>query len=106
MARTAVYGEDVRTEVVGTEGSVLIGHLPFSHGAWAGRAGIAADPFDPSVLRFTSAYAAQVEAFVAAIAADVSVSPDGGDALLALRIALAARRSAEQGVPVRVDGSA
>jgi predicted dehydrogenase len=106
LARTAVYGEDVRTEVVGTEGSVLVGHMPFSHGSWAGRSGIAADPFDPSVLRFTSAYAAQVEAFVAAIAADAPVTPDGSDALLALRIATAARRSAEEGVPIRVAGAA
>jgi myo-inositol 2-dehydrogenase/D-chiro-inositol 1-dehydrogenase len=106
LARTAVYGEDVRTEVVGTEGSVLIGHMPFSHGSWAGRSGIATDPFDPSVLRFTAAYAAQVEAFVAAIAADRPVTPDGSDALLALRIAIAARRSAEEGVPVRVAGGA
>jgi myo-inositol 2-dehydrogenase/D-chiro-inositol 1-dehydrogenase len=105
LARTAVYGEDVRTEVVGTEGSVLVGHLPFSHGTWMGRAGIAADPFDPSVLRFTAAYAAQVEAFVAAIAAGRPVTPTGTDALLALRIALAARRSAEAGVSVRVAGT-
>jgi predicted dehydrogenase len=102
LARTAVYGEDVRTEVVGTAGSVLVGHMPFSHGSWAGRAGIAMDPFDASVLRFTTAYAAQVEAFVAAIAVGGPVTPDGADALLALRIAIAARRSAEDGVSVEI----
>lgn len=106
LARTAVYGEDVRTEVVGTEGSVAVGHLPFTHGLWAGRSGIVSDAVDPSALRFTAAYAAQVEAFVAAIAADRPVTPTGSHALLALRIALAARRSATEGTPVRVDAAA
>jgi scyllo-inositol 2-dehydrogenase (NAD+) len=104
LARTAVYGEDVRTEVVGTDGSVFVGHLPFGHGAHAGRGSVTADTVDPSAtLRFASAYAAQVEAFVRAIVEDRPVTPTGEDATAALRIALAARRSASEGRPVRVD---
>jgi predicted dehydrogenase len=104
LARTAVYGEDVRTEVVGTEGSVFVGHLPFGHGAHAGRGTVVADAIDPATtLRFASAYAAQVEAFVRAIVEDRPVTPTGDDATAALRIALAARRSASEGRPVRVD---
>ena len=103
LARTAVYGEDVRTEVVGTEGSVFVGRLPFAQGAYAGRGSVATDTIDPSTtLRFASAYAAQVEAFVRAIAAGDPVTPTGADATAALRIALAARRSAEEGRPVAV----
>jgi predicted dehydrogenase len=106
LARTAVYGEDVRTEVVGTDGSVFVGRLPVTQGAF-GRAGaLEADTVDPAVLRFTSAYAAQVEAFVRAILAGEPVAPDGPSSLAALRIALAARRSAAEGRPVAVEGGA
>ena len=103
LARTAVYGEDVRTEVVGTDGSVFVGRLPVGQGAFAGRGSVAGDTIDPSTtLRFAAAYAAQVEAFVRAIAEDRPVTPTGDDATAALRIALAARRSASEGLPVRV----
>ncbi len=53
-------------------------------------------------MRFATAYAAQVQAFVQALAEDRPVTPTGEDALAALRISLAARTSAEQGRPVAV----
>jgi len=92
-----VYGEDVRTEVVGSEGSVFIGRLPYSQGSFGTRGTLTIDAVDPSQMRFATAYAAQVQAFVAALAADQPVTPTGEDALAALRISLAARASAEQG---------
>ncbi len=102
LARTAVYGEDVRTEVLGTDGTVFVGRLPTSHGAF-GRAGaIVADTIDPAILRFTAAYADQVRAFAVAVLADEPVEPDGEASLAALRIALAARRSAAEGRPMAV----
>jgi len=97
MARTTVYGEDVRTEVVGSEGSVFIGRLPYSQGSFGTRGTLTIDAVDPSQMRFAIAYAAQVQAFVAALAAGQPVTPTGEDALAALRISLAARDSAEQG---------
>jgi scyllo-inositol 2-dehydrogenase (NAD+) len=102
MARTTVYGEDVRTEVVGSEGSVFIGRLPYAQGSVGTRGVLAIDAVDPSQMRFATAYAAQVQAFVAALAAGQPVTPTGDDALAALRISLAARASAEQGRPVAV----
>ena len=53
-------------------------------------------------MRFAIAYAAQVQAFVRALAEDLPVTPTGEDALAALRISLAARASAEEGRPVSV----
>ncbi|MFN8630281.1 MAG: Gfo/Idh/MocA family oxidoreductase [Chloroflexota bacterium] len=102
MARTTVYGEDVRTEVVGSEGSVFVGRLPYSQGAFGTRGTLTIDAVDPSQMRFATAYAAQVQAFVQAIANDQPVTPAGEDAFAALRISLAARASAEQGRPVAV----
>ncbi|HVM66625.1 MAG TPA: Gfo/Idh/MocA family oxidoreductase [Acidimicrobiales bacterium] len=102
MARTTVYGEDVRTEVVGSDGSVFIGRLPYAQGSFGTRGTLTIDAVDPAQMRFATAYAAQVEAFVSALADDRPVTPTGEDALAALRISLAARASAEQGRPVGV----
>jgi predicted dehydrogenase len=102
LARTAVYGEDVRTEVVGSEGSVFVGRLPFAQGWYGTRARLVSDAVDPSELRFAKAYAAQVRSFVEALADGRPVSPTGGDALAALRVSLAARQSAETGLSVVV----
>jgi myo-inositol 2-dehydrogenase/D-chiro-inositol 1-dehydrogenase len=102
MARTADYGEDVRTEVVGSGGSVFIGRLPASQGAYGTRGTLTVDAVDPSEMRFQAAYAAQVQAFVRSLAEDLPVTPTGEDALVALRISLAARASAERGGPVAV----
>ncbi|HEY5628076.1 MAG TPA: Gfo/Idh/MocA family oxidoreductase [Candidatus Limnocylindrales bacterium] len=102
LARTAVYGEDVRTEVVGSEGSVFVGRLPYAQGAYGTRGALTIDAVDPSQLRFASAYAAQVGAFVQAIVNDRPVTPSGEDAFAALLISLAARASAEQARPVAV----
>jgi predicted dehydrogenase len=102
LARTAVYGEDVRTEVLGSTGSLFVGRLPLAQGAFAGPGFVTTYGVDPSTLRFQVAYAAQVAAFVTAIAGDRPVTPDGEAATAALRIALAARRSVEEGRPVAV----
>lgn len=100
LARTARYGEDVRTEVVCSEGSVRVGRSPYGQGSVGTRGGVTIDSADPSQPRFLTAYAAQVQDFIEALAAGRAVSPTGEDALEALKISLAARVSAERGVPV------
>ena len=105
MARTTTYGEDVRTEVLATNGSVWVGHLPVSHGAWSGGAAgqiVAADLADPALPRFEAAYAAQTRGFVDAIRTDRPVTVTGADSAAALAIALAADRSMREGRPVAV----
>ena len=102
MARTVVYGEDVRTEVVAGAGSVFVGRLPYAQGWFGTRGTLTSDAVDPAQMRFATAYAAQVQAFVHALVEDRPVTPTGDDALAALRISLAARASAERGEPVSV----
>ncbi|HET7474247.1 MAG TPA: Gfo/Idh/MocA family oxidoreductase [Candidatus Limnocylindrales bacterium] len=105
MARTTTYGEDVRTEVLATAGSIWVGHLPISHGASSGGdAGstVAADLADGAVPRFEAAYAAQTRGFVEAILADRPVAVSGADSAAALAIALAADRSMREGGPIAV----
>ena len=105
LARTTTYGEDVRTEVLATDGSVWIGGLPTSHGTWSRRAdavGVASDLADPTVPRFEAAYAAQTRGFVRAILEDRPVAVPGAAGKAALAIALAADRSMREGRPVSV----
>ena len=105
LARNTTYGEDVRTEVLATAGSVWIGHLPVSHGAWSGgvaAGAVAADGADPAVPRFEAAYAAQTRGFARAILEDRPVDVPGSVGAAALVIALAATRSMREGRPVAV----
>ena len=105
LARNTTYGEDVRTEVLATAGSVWVGHLPVSHGAWSGgdaAGAMAADGADPSVPRFEAAYAAQTGGFARAILEDRPVDVPGSAGAAALAIALAAGRSMREGRPVAV----
>jgi myo-inositol 2-dehydrogenase/D-chiro-inositol 1-dehydrogenase len=105
LARNTTYGEDVRTEVLATAGSIWIGRLPISRGAWSGGdagGAVAADGADPSVPRFEAAYAAQTRGFARAILEDRPVDVPGSVGAAALAIALAAGRSMREGRPVTV----
>jgi predicted dehydrogenase len=105
LARNTTYGEDVRTEILATAGSVWVGHLPISHGAWSGRstgAGVAADLADATVPRFEGAYAAQTRGFALAILEDRPVDVPGAAGAAALAIAIAADRSMRERRPVAV----
>jgi predicted dehydrogenase len=104
LARTARYGEDVRTEVLGTDGAVFVGRLPVTQSAFGRADGLAIDTVDPSRLRFAGAYVDQVRAFARSVLGGEPLGPTGEDSLAALRIALAARQSAAEGRPVAVDG--
>ena len=96
LARSAL-AEDVRTEVVGERGTIAIGSRPTRPASDDAGAGWGAGP-----LRFDGAYAAELRAFVRAIARDESVAVDGEDGLAALWIALAADRSMREGRPIAV----
>jgi predicted dehydrogenase len=105
MARNTTYGEDVRTEVLATAGSVWVGHLPVSHGAWSGGTSaeaVTADLAPADVPRFEAAHAAQTRGFVRAILDGRPVDVPGSTAAAALAIALAADRSMREGRPVTV----
>ena len=103
MARGTTYGEDVRTEVLATAGSIWVGHLPVSQGAWSGSdalGALALDTVDPSRPRFEVAYTTQTRGFAQAILEDRPVDVPGSAGTAALAIALAASRSMREGHPV------
>ena len=105
LARSTTYGEDVRTEVLATNGSVWVGLLPLTQGASSGGGtdgSVAIDTLDPRIPRFERGYAEQTRAFVRAIAEDRPVEVPGSEGRAALGIALAADRSMREGRPVEV----
>jgi predicted dehydrogenase len=105
LARNTTYGEDVRTEVLATNGSVWVGLLSLTQGASSGGAvsdAIAVDALTTTVPRFERGLAAQARGFVEAILAGGPVAVTGADGRAAFEIALAADRSMREGHPVEV----
>jgi predicted dehydrogenase len=99
ISRTCPWGHDVRTEVVGDEGSIFVGHPP--PGALATRADAAGFPQDYREL-FRAAYAAELAAFVAAVAGEGPPGPTLEDDRRAVAVGVAARASAVAGRPLEV----
>ena len=98
----AVYGYDVRTEIVGSKGSILVGSLrqtPATFLTAGGGVQMLADHF---LTRFADAYLAEVRDFVQNILNERSVRVTGEDGLKALGIAAAAENSHVLGKPVKV----
>jgi len=89
----ALYAYDVRTEVIGSKGSIFVGRLqktPATFLTTHGSNEILADHF---LTRFADAYLAEVQDFVHMILTDQQPRVTGEDGLRALRIAVAAENS-------------
>lgn len=102
LARDTTYGEDVRTEVLASGGSVWAGMLPLVQGGVSIQGAIAMDTLDLAIPRFERAYAEQTRAFVRAIIDATPVTVTGVDSRAALAISLAAATSMREGRPVKV----
>jgi predicted dehydrogenase len=70
VSRNAVYGYDIRTEVLGSEGGLLIGTLQQTSTLVMTRQGITHDTVPYFMERFGDAYAAEIRDFVACIIED------------------------------------
>jgi predicted dehydrogenase len=99
ISRTCPWGHDVRAEVVGDEGSIFVGE-----GAPARMATRADAPGFPQDYRelFAAAYAAELEAFVAAVAGGEPSGAGLEDDRRAVAVGVAARASAVAGRPLAV----
>lgn len=100
VSRNAVYGYDIRTEIIGAEGSLFIGDLKQSRTVMLTRDGMIHDTIPGFIARFSEAYAAEIVDFVMAIEMDREVSVTGQDGRAATAIAVAATRSLDEGRPV------
>jgi scyllo-inositol 2-dehydrogenase (NAD+) len=107
----AGYGYDIRTEIFGSKGNLMIGDLHRVPLTRCTREGGISKPFTFQgqgklphfMVRFKEAYALEMKAFVDCVLDKAPAPINEEDALRALRIAVAAGQSARQGVPVKLD---
>ena len=93
----AIYGYDVRTEIIGSKGSIFVGSLekmPATFLTASGGMHVLADHF---LTRFADAYLAEVRDFAHNMLNDRPPRVSGEDGLRALAIAVAAENSHLQG---------
>ncbi len=90
-SRRATYGYDQRIEAHGSKGMLFADNIKETTVGFAGADGFTSDKVLNFFLeRYASAYRAELEAFVTAVAAGTKPSPDGADGLQANRLADAA----------------
>jgi inositol 2-dehydrogenase len=103
LSRNARYGYDVRTEVLGTDGALVVGGLtePAVNGVQLlAPAAATADETPFFVRRFAAAYTAEIDYFVDCLEQGRPPSVGGKDALAAIEIAQAATLSWQSRRPV------
>jgi predicted dehydrogenase len=94
-----LYGYDVRTEIVGSKGSILIGSLRQNSATFFKPGHGSYEVEDHFLTRFREAYLAEVIDFVDTILHDRAPRVTGEDGLRAVEIAIAAEKSHHAGVP-------
>ena len=106
LTRNGIYGYDISTELLGTQGTLRIGYLRETPLMVMTRAGVAHDTVPYFMERFRDAYTAQLENFARNVldGRDPPITIDDG--VEALRIAVAATRARETGQPVQVSSVA
>ena len=100
VSRNAFYGYDIRTEVLGSEGAVIIGVHQHTPVVLLTRSGAQHDVVPYLMERFGDAYRAQMQHFVNCLRDGQPPSVGGADALAALEIGIAATRAYQTGRPV------
>jgi predicted dehydrogenase len=98
----AQYGYDIRTEVVGTKGTLQIGYLQQTPLISFTRAGSSHDLVTHWLGRFAEAYRRELSDFVLQASSGGTPRVTGHDGRQAVGIAVAAVRSQKEGVPIRV----
>jgi scyllo-inositol 2-dehydrogenase (NAD+) len=100
VSRNALYGYDIRTEVLGSEGGVMIGALQQTPVLLLTRQGARYDVMRYIVERFSDSYLAQVRHFVRVILGDETAGPTIFDGRAGVELALAATLSYREARPI------
>jgi scyllo-inositol 2-dehydrogenase (NAD+) len=98
----SIYGYDVRTEVVGSKGSILIGSVEQNSVTFLTSAGGNRTLADHFLSRFEDAYVIEMQDFVQSMLRDRAPRISGEDGLRAVEIAVAAQNSYLQSKPCAV----
>lgn len=94
------YGYDVRTEIVGSKGTLMVGRLRRTEELILTGEGTRHDVVDHFLVRFADAYVLELRDFVETILADGAPRVTGQDGRRAVAIAAAAQRSYRESRPV------
>jgi scyllo-inositol 2-dehydrogenase (NAD+) len=97
-----VYGYDIRTEIVGSKGTIMVGTIQQTPVTFLSSEGGKQKLADHFLTRFDDAYVAEVRDFVQSMLHDRAPQVSGEDGLRALEIAVAAEKSYLGSTPCRV----
>lgn len=100
------YGYDIRTEIVGSKGTIMLGYLQQTPEVVLTASGSRTDVVDHFLVRFADAYLEEMRDFVCTILADREPRVDGFDGRQAVAAACAAERSYRECRPVALKAAA
>ncbi len=106
MTRSGIYGYDIRTEIMGTEGTIQIGYLRETPITIMKKEGISHDTVPYFMERFEESYVIQLKDFIEKAIAEKEPSITIEDGERALLVAHAATHSLHQKLPVVIDNEA
>jgi predicted dehydrogenase len=98
----AIYGYDVRSEVIGSKGSIFVGTLSKTPATFLTTQGSTTNIADHFLSQFADAYLTEIRDFVRTMLSDRQPLVTGEDGLRALEIAVAAENSHLQNRPWKV----
>ena len=98
----ARYGYDVRTEIVGTQGTLFVGSVRATALEVFTEAGSGRDVVRHFLVRFADAYLAEMRDFVDAVITGRPTSVTARDGRQSLALSLAAEKSYREGRPIRL----
>ncbi|MBA2527549.1 MAG: inositol 2-dehydrogenase [Pyrinomonadaceae bacterium] len=104
LSRNGVYGYDIRTEILGTEGTLKIGYLRETPILVMTKDGITHDTVPYFTERFEQAYITQVQDFVNNVLQGKLPSVSCADGVAALQVSAAATLSFKENRPVKIEG--
>jgi inositol 2-dehydrogenase len=102
LSRNAVYGYDIRTEILGSQGGLMIGRDRFTDILVMTKEGVTHDTVPYFMERFATAYAEEIRGFINTIVAETEPLAGAADARAATAIGIAATRSLDENRPVLV----
>ena len=103
LSRSGIYGYDIRTEILGTKGTLKIGYLRETPLMVLTKDGVTHDTVPYFMERFEQAYVTQLQDFVDNVRNDKPAPITCDDGIAALRVTLAATRSLKENRPVEVE---
>jgi len=103
LSRSGLYGYDIRTEIMGTKGTIHIGYLRETPIYILKKEGVMHDTVPFFMERFEKSYIIQLKDFIEKASTDSEPSISVDDGILALLVAHAATDSYKAGAPLLID---